>query len=92
MADDLVRTDEAAEIAVHAAGYHKFSLLVKWVMVVAATLISSLAVWFAVGAGFWAALAVAVIVFGLGTFALRHGWAHSSEGESLDYPQGRHAA
>ena len=89
MADDLVSVDEASEIAVHAAGYHKFSLLVKWVMVVAATVISSLTVWIAADAGFIAGLVVGLVVFGVGTFALRHGWAHSSEGESLAYPQAR---
>ena len=58
-------------------------------MILAATLVSSLAVWFAAGAGFWAGLVVGLIVLGAGTFALRHGWAHSSEAESLDYPQAR---
>ena len=89
MADDLVSVDEASEVAVHAAAYHKFSLLVKWVMVLAATAISSLTVWFAAGAGVFAGLVVGLVVFGIGTFALRHGWAHSSEGESLAYPQAR---
>jgi hypothetical protein len=89
MADDLARVDEVSEVAVHAAGYHKFSLLVKWVMVVAATVISSLTVWFATPGGFWAGLVVGLVVFRAGTYALRHGWAHSSEAESLVYPQAR---
>ena len=89
MAGDLVSVDQASEVAVHAAGYHKFSLLVKWVMVIAATVISSLTVWIAAGAGIIAGLVVGLVVFGIGTFALRHGWAHSSEEESLVYPQSR---
>ena len=89
VAEDLVGVDETSEVAVHAAAYHKFSLLVKWVMVLAATVISSLTVWIAAGAGFIAGLVVRLVVFGGGTFALRHGWAHSSEDESMSYPQAR---
>jgi hypothetical protein len=92
MADDLASVDETSEIAAHVAAYHKFSLLVKWVMVMAGTIISSLAVCFATPGGFWGGLVVGVVVFAAGTFALRHGWAHSSEAESLVYPQGRRAA
>lgn len=88
MAEDLVQTDTSAEVAEHAAAYHKFALLVKWVMVMAATMISFLAVWFAAGAGFIAGLLVGLVVFAAGTYALRHGWAHSSEDGSLAYPQG----
>ncbi len=87
MADDLVGVDQASEVAVHAAAYHKFSLLVKWVMVLAATAISSLTVWIAAGAGFLAGLVVGLVVFGVGTYALRHGWAHSSEDGSIASPQ-----
>ena len=87
MADDLVSVDGTSEVAVHAAAYHKFSLLVKWVMVLAATVISSLTVWIAADAGFIAGLVVGLVVFGVGTFALRHGWAHSSEEGSIAYPQ-----
>ena len=79
MAEDLAPTDTTSEIAAHVAAYHKFTLLVKWVMVLAASLISFLALWFAADAGFIAGLVVGLVVFALGTFALRHGWAHSSE-------------
>ena len=89
MAEDLATTD-STEVAEHAAAYHKFSLLVKWVMVLSATVVSSLAVWIAADAGFVAGLIVGVVVLGLGTYALRHGWAHSSESGSIVYPQGRH--
>ena len=87
----MADAEETAEVAVHAAGYHKFSLLVKWVMVVAATTIPFLVIWFATPAGFWGGLAVGLVILAAGIFALRHGWAHSSEDESLDYPQTRQA-
>ncbi len=61
----------------------------KWVMVLIAASISFLAVWIAAGAGFAAGLVVGLIVFGLGAYALRHGWAHSSESGSIIYPQGQ---
>jgi hypothetical protein len=89
MADDLVATDTTTQVAVHAAGYHKFTLLVKFVMVIAGSLIPFLAIWFAVGDGFIPGLIVGLIIFGIGIYALRHGWAHSSEEGSLVYPQGR---
>lgn len=88
MAEDLVTTD-STEVAEHAAAYHKFSLLVKWTMVLAGSVLSFLGVWIAAGAGFIAGLIVGLIVFGLGTYALRHGWAHSSESGSIGYPQAR---
>ena len=83
MAQDIAATDTTSEIAAHAAAYHKFTLLVKWVMVLAASMISFLAVWFAADLGFIAGLIVGLVVFALGTFALRHGWAHSSEAGSI---------
>jgi thiamine transporter ThiT len=89
MAEDLVRTDATAQVVEHVSAYHKFTLTVKWVMVLAASLIAFLALWFAAGAGFIAGLIVGLIIFGVGTYALRHGWAHSSEDGSLAYPQGR---
>ncbi len=89
MAEDLARTDTTSEIAAHAAAYHKFTLLVKCVMVLAASMISFLALWFAADVGFIAALIVGLVVLALGTFALRHGWGHSSEEGSIAYPQSR---
>jgi hypothetical protein len=89
MAENPVPTDATIELVQHAAAYHKFTLLVKWVMVLAGSLISFLAVWFAAGGGFIAGLIVGLVVLGVGTYALRHGWAHSSEDGSLAYPQGR---
>ena len=83
MADDLAVPDNASEVAVHAAAYHRFSLLVKWVMTLAGSAISFLAIWFATPGGFFGGLVVGLIVFAAGTFALRHGWAHSSEDGSM---------
>jgi uncharacterized membrane protein YjjP (DUF1212 family) len=71
------------------AAYHRFTLLVKWVMVMAASIISFLGTWIAANGGFIAGLIVGLIVLGAGTYALRHGWAHSSEAGSIGYPQAR---
>ena len=89
MADDLVAIETTTEVAAHAAAYHKFTLLVKFVMVTAASVIPFLAIWFALGDGFIPGLIVGLIIFGVGIYALRHGWAHSSEEGSFVYPQGR---
>ena len=89
MAEDLVATDAPSELTVHMAAYHKFTLLVKWVMVLAASMLAFLGLWIAGHAGFIAGLIVGLIVFGAGTYALRHGWAHSSEDGSVAYPQAR---
>ncbi len=89
MAEDLVATDTTSEITAHMAAYHKFTLLVKWVLVLAASMISFLGTWIAGDGGFIAGLVVGLIVLGAGTFALRHGWAHSSEAGSVAYPQAR---
>jgi hypothetical protein len=83
MAQALVDIDGSSGIAAHAATYHSITLLVKCVMVVAASLLSFLIVGFAANAGFFAGLIAGLVVLAAGTFALRHGWAHSSEGGSL---------
>ncbi len=89
MTEDLIQADTPSEITVHMAAYHKFTLLVKWVMVLAASMLAFLGLWIAAHAGFIAGLVVGLIVFGAGTYALRHGWAHSSEDGSIAYPQAR---
>jgi hypothetical protein len=82
---DVGRLERVAEFDAHATTYHRFTLLLKWVMVSLATVIASLVVTFAVGAGWAGGLAVGIVIFLVGVFALRHGWAHSSERES-GYP------
>ena len=67
----------------HAGAYHRFMLGVKWVAIHLATVIVFLGLWFAAGAGFLAGLIGGAIVFGAGVYAMTHGLAHSSEGESL---------
>lgn len=86
MADqDVGRLSEAAEFEAHAATYHRITLVLKSAMIGAATIIASLIVTFVVGAGLVGGLIVGVVIAGVGVFALRHGWAHSSEHES-GYP------
>ncbi len=89
MTDDLIQTEAPSEITVHVAAYHKFTLLVKWVMVLAASMLAFLGLWIAAHAGFIAGLIAGLIVLGAGTYALRHGWAHSSEDGSIASPQAR---
>lgn len=89
MTEDPVAIDTPSEITAHMAAYHKFTLLVKWVMVMAASVLAFLGLWLGAQAGFIAGAVVGLIVFGAGTYALRHGWAHSSEEGSIAYTQGR---
>jgi hypothetical protein len=70
------------DFAVHAANYHRFMLGVKWCAIHFAALAAFLTLWFATPAGFLTALIVGVAIFALGVFAMTHGLAHSSEGES----------
>ena len=86
MADqDVGRLSQAAEFEVHAATYHRITLVVKSAMIAAATIIATLIVTFVAGVGIVGGLVVGVVIAGAGVFALRHGWAHSSERES-GYP------
>lgn len=79
---DPGRLDRVAEFDAHATSYHRFSLLVKWTMLSAATLISFLVLTFASQAGVAGGLVTGAVVFIIGVYALRHGWAHSSERDS----------
>lgn len=82
---DVGRLERAAEFDTHAATYHRFSLLVKWAIIHLASVIAFLVLTFAVGAGWLAGLILGAAIFLGGVYALRHGWAHSSERES-GYP------
>lgn len=82
---DVGRRERAAEFEVHATSYHRFTLLLKWVMISLGTVIAFLILTFAVGAGLVGGLVAGIVIVGVGVFALRHGWAHSSEHES-GYP------
>lgn len=81
---DVGRLERVAEFDTHATTYHRFTLLIKWVMISAATMISFLILTFVAGA-LAGGLAVGIVIFLIGVYALRHGWAHSSERES-GYP------
>ena len=84
MADeDDVRIDPAAEFTRHAETYHRFMLGLKWAMITVASMIGFLIVGFATSAGFVGGLVVGVLMFGIGTYAMRHGLAHSSEREMV---------
>lgn len=76
-----LQTREEA-FAVHAANYHRFMLAVKWFAIHFAALVAFLTLWFATSAGFLTGLLVGVAIFAAGAFAMTHGMAHSSEGES----------
>jgi hypothetical protein len=69
-------------LSVHAGSYHHFMLGLKWVGIVLAAMIAFLTLWFCTPTGFLGALITAVIVLAIGIFAMNHGLAHSSEGET----------
>jgi hypothetical protein len=77
---------EDSDIMVHAATYHRFMLAVKWFVIHFAAITAFLTLWFATPAGFVWALIAGLAIFGGGVYAMRHGLAHSSEGESLPGP------
>jgi hypothetical protein len=74
------------DFAVHAANYHRFMLGVKWFAILFAALASFLTLWFATSAGFVWALIVGVVVLAGGAYAMNHGLAHSTEGNSRPGP------
>jgi hypothetical protein len=89
MADlDVSRLRREAEFEAHATTYHRITLLLKLVIIHLAAVIAFLVVTFAIGAGFIPGLIVGGLIVWAGVFALRHGWAHSSERES-GYPAPR---
>jgi hypothetical protein len=89
MADADPRIDPTTEIIRHADTYHRFMLGVKWAMIHLASVISFLVVAFATGGGLLGGLAVGVVVFLLGVWAMRHGLQHSSEEEAIPAVIGR---
>lgn len=67
--------------------YHRFTLLLKSVVICLATAIVFLTVSFGAGGGLAWGVIDALVVAGAGIYAMRHGLAHSSEAESLPPPQ-----
>ena len=66
----------------HARTYHQITKTVKWLLVCGASLGVFLVLYFATTASFLGSLAVGLVIFALGAYAMRHGLAHSSERES----------
>ena len=66
----------------HARTYHQITKTVKWLLVGGAALGVVLVLYFATSTSFLGSLAAGVIIFALGSYAMRHGLAHSSERES----------
>ncbi len=83
---DVGRLDQASDFTTHATTYHRFMVGVKWALIHLAAVISFLTVWFAANAGFIAGLAVGLVVFFAGVYAMQHGLAHSSEDGSSPHP------
>ena len=73
------------ELMVHAHAYHHFMLGLKWVAIVLAAMIAVLTLWFCTPTGFFGALITGVVILAVGIFAMNHGLAHSSEGETVDH-------
>jgi hypothetical protein len=71
------------DIVRHAETYHRFSLAVKWFVIHFAAVVIFLTLWFATPAGFGWGLIAGLVVLAAAVWAMRHGLAHSSEGESL---------
>jgi hypothetical protein len=79
---DDTDTPASEAFAAHAQTYHRFTLAVKWVLIVHAALITFLVLYFATSASFLGAFVVGAIIFGGGAWAMRHGLSQSSERES----------
>jgi type IV secretory pathway TrbL component len=61
------------ELQAHEQTYHVFSIFLRWSMVVLAVALTSLTLWFATPAGFWAGLIAGIVLFALGYwFLVRH--------------------
>ena len=66
-------TPHDPELTAHERTYKTFNVILRWCMVLLATTISALTLWFATPAGFWGALVVGLIIFFGGyAFLVRH--------------------
>ena len=62
-----------AELVAHERTYHVFNVLLRWCMLLLATAIIDLTLWFATPAGFWGGLGIGTAVFIAGYVGLvRH--------------------
>jgi hypothetical protein len=69
----------------HGHTFHGFMLAVKWFCIHLATILAFLVITFCTGAGFLWGVIAAVIVLGVGIWAMNHGLAHSTEQASLPH-------
>ncbi len=77
MADETF--DQRSLLIAHARTYHAFTLLVKWVCITLGTTMIFLIASFCTPAGLGWGIVLAIIVAGVGIYAMRHGLSHSSE-------------
>jgi hypothetical protein len=84
--DAQLQSPHDPELLAHERTYHVFNVLLRWSMLLLATTILTLTLWFATPAGFWGALVVGTVVFVAGYIGLvRH-----EEKQPLDpWTQGR---
>lgn len=78
-----VSLDEKAQTRAHARSYHAFTLGLKWVVISLAAVLVFLTVSFATPAGWGWGLFAALMVLGVGVWAMNHGLSHSTETNSL---------
>jgi hypothetical protein len=81
MADTL--TDPETLLETHGRTFHGFMLGLKWFCIHLAALLTFLIASFCTPAGWGAGLLLALIVIGVGIYAMNHGLSHSTEEESL---------
>lgn len=70
------------ELSAHAMAYHRFMLGVKWVMVTLGSFLTFATLSFGTAAGPIWGVPVAIVVFVIGIFAMRHGLNHSTESDN----------
>ena len=74
--DERFKGPPDAELLAHERTYHLFNMLVRWSMVLLASTIAFLTLWFATPAGFWGGLVTGLILFVLGYLGLVRHEAH----------------
>lgn len=71
--DAQIQSPHDPDLVAHERTYHVFNVLLRWCMLLLATTLLSLTLWFATPAGFWGALVVGTVVFIAGYLGLvRH--------------------
>lgn len=71
--DAQIQSPHDPDLVAHERTYHVFNVLLRWCMLLLATTLLSLTLWFATPAGFWGALVVGTVVFVVGYVGLvRH--------------------